>query len=313
MNPLHKILHRPKGRILATVCLLLFLLAAIGLYQECLSPMKEGIRLSGVEVGGMTPIKARQALETALEESLLQKELAVHLPEETLFLSPEDCGFRIQTGKAIRAARKEDANADISLLPYLKAEETGIIHKLEAYAARYDTQLQQPSWQLEGESPQLSTEVFSPDAPGQVLVVTKGIPSVHLDCKAVLSEILQTAAQAVSLCQNGQYQVTPEVLPEEVPADVDADTIAEEYCRAAVNDTVDRETYQLIYGAYGTQLDRQALAEMIMAKPSGCRSSICRRRFWGRMPTSWMFWVSAKPDTPMMQTEITICRCSVMH
>ena len=269
MNPFHKILHTPKGRILAAVCLLFLLLAAIGLYQGCLSPLKEGIRLGGVEVGGMTPIKAQQALETALEESLLQQELAVHLPEETIILSPKDCGFRIQTGKAIRAALKESENADIDLRPYLKAEENHIISKLEAYAAQHDTQLQQPTWQLEGEAPQLSTERFSPDAPGQILAVTKGIPSLHLDCEAVLAEILQTAAQAVSLCKSGQYQVTPEVLPEEVPVEVDANAIAEEYYCAAVSDTVDRETYELVYGAYGTQVDRQALAEMLQQADYG--------------------------------------------
>ena len=269
MNPLNPFFHTKKQRILISVSLIILVLAAVCLYQGCLSPLKDGICLGGVEIGGMTPVQARKTLEAALEETLIRQELTVTLPEETLILSPEDCGFQIRTGKAILTARHCNADTEISLLPYLKAEESTILGKLEAYAAKYDTQLKEPSWQLEGEDPSLATNLFSPDMPGQVLAVTKGTPSVHLDCDAVLTEILQTAAQAISLCEKGQYQLAPEILPEAVPAALDAATIAEAYYREAVSDVVDRETFELVPGSYGTQVDVQTLSQQIQQADYG--------------------------------------------
>ena len=67
---------------------------------------------------------------------------------------------------------------------------TAIRSKLEQYAAKYDTELTQPSWALEGEAQDLSTEFFDPEKPVQTLAVTLGTPAIHLDVEAVLEEIL---------------------------------------------------------------------------------------------------------------------------
>ena len=255
-------LRTPRRRILAAVSLILFLLAAVCLYRGWLMPLEDGICLGGLEVGGLTPAKAHQKLDAALEETLLTQNLSVQLPEEVLTLTPEEAGFQIRTGKAIRAARYAEAHSEISLLPFLNAEETAILSKLEAYAAQYDTELTQPVWQLEGAAPDLSTAVFSPDASGQTLAITKGIPAMHLDCGAVLTEILRTAGEAVTLCQIGQYTAAPEVLPEELPVIVNAAVIAKELRREPVNDAPDLENYGLIHGSYGTRIDAKQVFEL---------------------------------------------------
>lgn len=255
-------LHAPKHRILV-VSVIVILLILVCLYRTCLSPLKEDISIGGVAVGGMSPVKARRDLEIKLEETLLTQALPVHLPEETMILSPDDCGFRISLGKALLAARHADAHTVISLLPYLHADEEFILGKLQAYAEQFDTELIQPLWQLVGDAQSLSTEDFVSDAPGQTLVLTKGIPELHLDCNAVLSEILRTASDAVTLCAQDAYSLTPEVIPEELPNHLNAAAIAKEYRCEPVNDTVDRETYALVHGTYGTQINAPLLSEKI--------------------------------------------------
>ena len=127
-----------KHRIIIGISLFLILLISFCLYQAFLFPLKAGITVGGLEVGGLSPAKARQKLEAALEKTLLKQELAVHLPEETLLFSPEDCDFRISITKTILAARHAEAGSEVSLLPYLEANEETILKKLEAYAAQYE-------------------------------------------------------------------------------------------------------------------------------------------------------------------------------
>jgi hypothetical protein len=122
---------------------------------------------------------------------------------------------------------------------------------------------------LEGEAPQLSTDVFSPDSPGQTLVVTLGVPELHLDCEAILTEILQTASHAVSLCREGQYGLTPEVTPAASPQPVDAAAIAAACSTQPVNDSVDLETYAFLPGSYGTLVEEPLLAEMLRKAQPG--------------------------------------------
>ena len=106
-------------RLLAAALLVLIVLTAVCLYRGWISPLGEGIRVGGVEVGGMTPYKARKVLDDALGETLLTQDLPVQLPEETLILSPDESGFQVHTGKALWAARHAESNSEISLVPYL--------------------------------------------------------------------------------------------------------------------------------------------------------------------------------------------------
>ena len=269
MNTSTDKLHSRKHRIWWISAALLLLLTAFCLYRGCLSPLEEGISIGGVEVGGLTPVKARQTLTAALEDTLLTQELSVWLPEETLRLSPEDCGFRVRVTKALLDARHAPAGSEFHLLAYLKADEDTILSRLKAYAAQYDTSLAQPVWQLEGEARELSTEFFDPAASGQTLVVTMGIPEQHLDCAAVLGEILFAASDAVTLCAEGQYQVVPEIQPDELPRTPEAAAIAGEFCSDPVSDTVDRENYSFVHGTYGTQVDADALSDQILQAAYG--------------------------------------------
>ena len=256
-----------KLRIFLTVlaaCLVLF--GAICIYRTFFCPLAENITIGGLDVGGMAPNEARRLINQELEESLYRQSLTVQLPEEYLSFSPETYDLQINTGKLLFDALhlSPDASGELSLSPYLSADEDAIRRKLEDYAARYDTELRQPSWQLEGEAPNLSTEAFDPNMPGQTLVVTVGTPSVHLDINGILEEMMLAFSDAITLCRENRYQITPENSPEAIPGTPDAAAIARELEAAPVNDTVDRNSLSLVHGSYGTAVDKDLLAEKIL-------------------------------------------------
>lgn len=269
MKPIAVLLHSRKFRLTLVISGILFLLAAVCLVQACLRPLSEGITLGGVEIGGMTPVQARKALTTALEESLYSQNLIVQLPEETLTFSPEESGVKVSIGKAIFSARHSAPSANLNLESWLKLDSAAIRGKLEKYAAQYDTVLTQPTVTLEGTAPDLSTEHFQSEQKGQILVLTLGTPELHLDVEAVLSEILHAFSEAVILCEKETYRLEPEVLPDALPQAPDIAGICEAYTCAPVNDSLDRDTFDVIYGTYGTAVPENALTEQLLEAESG--------------------------------------------
>ena len=253
---------RKIGIILA-VCLSLLLFFCI--YRAFFFPLADNLNIGGLDVGRMTPAEAQRMLNQELKETLALQPLVVQLPEETLEIAPKSCGLKVNTGKLLLDAvhGKSDSAGTLSLRPYLSVDETAIRSKLETYAAKYDTELTQPSWVLEGEAPDLSTEFFDPEKPGQTLAVTLGTPSVHLNVEEVLEEILLAFSEAITLCRENDYRIVPENPMEAIPQSADAAAIARELESAPVNDRVDRDSLSLIYGSYGTTVDETLLADEI--------------------------------------------------
>ena len=241
--------------------------------------MLEGVTVGGLDLGGMTKSEAGKALTSALEESLSSCPLTLHLPQEDLTLTPAVSNPRVAVRKAVKDAYSYGRNEmtfqmTFSLLPYLEVNEAAIREQLDIYASRWDTQLAQPTWELIGTQPALSTDAYDPQAPGQTLVLTKGVPSLHLDTDGIYAEILAAYDQAITLCAAGDFSVTPEVSPEEVPQELDTDAIYAEIAVAPVDDSLDMVTYGFVNGTYGYAFDSKAAAHLLADAPYGASVSV---------------------------------------
>lgn len=229
--------------------------------------MAQGVTIGGLDVGGMTKREARSALKDALEKSLYTESLSVCLPGESLTLSPEETKVRVSVSRAVRAAYsfgRDDSrkSPEIPLLPFLKLEEDTVRSLLQAAARRINTDLTQPSWELTGTRPDLSTGAFDPEATGQTLRLTLGIPTVRLDVDQVYGEILAGYNAAIALCSAGDFSVTPEVLPKELPEEPDVEAIWKEIAAAPVDDSLDLNAYQFVHGSYGYGFDPEQVGSL---------------------------------------------------
>ena len=249
-------LRRKRLLLLGAVCLSI-LLTAIALYL-CL-PMPQGAALDGVSLSGLPYWKARAEANT-----LYPQTLRVSLPEEELTFTPGDCGVKIDFGGALRAARKRDG--DISLRPYLRANEAAIRARLTEYAAKYDTTYRETEWHLEGTPPALQTDRFDPTAPGQRLVVGMGLPEAHLNVDGVLDAILDSFSHPVS--RNGDL-IASVVKPERIPQMPDAESLYKEVYIEPVNDSPDFTTGGVKPGTYGQSVDLEALKAALAAAEYG--------------------------------------------
>lgn len=244
-------------------CILILTLGFL-IWRAFFCPMAEGVSIGGVELSGLSAVEARKTLSAALDQTLYAQPLTVGLPEGAIVLPPEEVS--VNTAKAVRDAlhlSSEDADRSLSLLPYLTVNEEAIRQQLSAYAQSYDTTLTQPTWVLEGDAPALGTDVFDKNAPLQTLVVTVGIPELHLDINEAYGNILAAYNNAISLIRENAFTVTPEVQPETLPDTVDADALFGEFSVEAVNDSLNRETFAFIHGAYGLTFDKSALEKAL--------------------------------------------------
>ena len=260
------------GRIL---CILLVMILAAGAAVGALFALDpndcrifDGVTVGGVDLGGMTRREARDALSAALEESLYSQPLTVQLPEEVLSIAPGVSGVTVDVAEAVRAAyaygRKDEATeSQLPLLPWMQWKEDSIRTLLTAYADRWNTELQQPSWRLEGDQPSLSTETCTQDAPTQTLVLTRGVPALHLDVDGIYAMIESAYDQAVFLCAGDAFTVVPEVIPEALPEELDLAAIAGEVSIASVDDSLDMQTYGFVHGSYGYGFDPDAAAALL--------------------------------------------------
>ena len=243
--PIHPMLlkiRRKKAFTIGAACLLIVL---IGIAVYLCLPMPAGAAVDGLDLSGLPYWKAR-----SVAKQLYPQPLRVSLPMEQLAFVPQDCGVKIHTGGAVRAIRMQGGN--ISLRPYLKADEDAIRAKLANYAAKYDTTFHEAEWRLVGIAPELATDRFDPEAEGQTLVVTVGQPESHLDVENAVEQILEAFSHPA--IRNGDL-IELTVTPERIPEMPDWEALAAQVYLEPVNDAPDMENGGILPGRYGQSID----------------------------------------------------------
>ena len=235
----------------------------------------DGVAIDGVDLSGMTRWQARKVLKDAARETLLSQPLTVTLPKEALILDPKELKLRLDVSQAVKDAysigRGDTGSAAVNsgLSVYLSCDETLLFDKLMAYAARYDTELLQPEYRMEGMLPDLTENGFDADASCPALMLTLGTPECHLDTGTAKMRIMELYGQGISACNSGSYVLILEDEPEQLPENPDVDALYEQYAREAENAVPDLKTYEIIPASYGLVFDREEAQAAIGAAAYG--------------------------------------------
>lgn len=234
------------------------------------------VLIAGVNVGGMTKNEAISAVNQATVQNYAKEYMVIDLDGTTLRLAPGDVNAKLDVKGVVNAAydygrtgtkaEQQKAYQDsftgnhiIALLPYLELNKTYIQDVLNTYAEEAGSALTQASYKLEGDKPELVTDLFDENAPCQTLVITMGTPGTSFDVEAVYNQILD----AYSL---NEFLVTvDDVSPVSEPDPVDLEAIYDEVCIEPVDATVDMQNYKTIPGAYGYGFDL-AVAQRLVEK-----------------------------------------------
>ena len=238
--------------------------------------------VAGIDIGGMTQDEATNALRVSLSSSYSTQELVVNLPGDSLKLSPDQTGARLDVEAVVKKAyaygrdgtdaenartRKEAQTKHhaIALLPYLSLDLPYIYSAVEAFCDSYSIEMTPPTVRLEGTRPEYPLKPedwneeengpFEPDFDSiihQNLVVTLGTPNFILEPGALYDYILD----AYSL---HNMTVSYEAPALTAPEKVDLEKVFEQFCIAPQDAELDNKTFEVpeIYG-YGFDMETVA-------------------------------------------------------
>ena len=214
-----------------------------------------------VNLGGMTQEQAAKALEEQAQ-TLYGQPLVIRLQDRDLVLTPENTKVRLDAQALAEAAcqygrdgnmfdraraRSEAAlgSHTVEAAEYLTLDQGYIEDAVNQLGADLESTLTQPSVQVEGQRPDLSSYEEEASEPGQspiipehgqTLVLRSGAPGRHLDTKALRDRVLN----AYSLGDLTPIVVTyDEVLPEKLGLQ----EIFQQHCLTPVDAVLDETTY----------------------------------------------------------------------
>lgn len=275
-------------KIALTIVCVLVLAAVIGVIVS-LTPRESdpydgkilnNVMLADVLVGGMTKEEAAAALTANLGSAYTHQTMTVDLGEQVVYLTPGDTGAKLNVQAAVEAAyaygrtgtdaeRQQAYQASLSgncilaVLPYLELNEEKIHSVFQEIEAQVSSALTQPSYRLEGDAKDLSTETFNPAASGQTLVITLGTPQVDFDADAVYAQVID----AYSL---GQFHVQAQgPVKTQSPDSLDLDAIYREFFLEAKAPTLDMTDFGTIPGSYGREFDLGEAKLLLAAAKDG--------------------------------------------
>ncbi len=238
------------------------------------------VTVVGVNVGGLTPEQAAQAVHRVTDMTYAHEDMVIRLPDGELRLSPKDTGAAIDVDALVQAAYdygRTGTDAEnklaytqslvsahsISALPYLQLDRSYIRQALEDYFSAFATAYTESSYFLEGEKPVLDGEDFDENAPCQTLVLCTGTPGRFVDTEKIFNDILDAYSFNIFLVEADYSEGDQE------PKKLDLDAIFEQLHSDPVNAKMDLDSFEVEPEIYGYTFDLEKAKSMLELIPYG--------------------------------------------
>jgi vancomycin resistance protein YoaR len=247
--------------ILIAVALILVLAIGITLSVILAKPEDDGrihnkVYAAGVDLSGMTPEQAKQALHDATDNTYSKLGMSISILEETVTLSPADTGAKLDVDAVVEAAynygRTENqplgSGYYVPVTQYLNLNKAYIDQALAALGEKYSTTLTQPTITVTGERPSLKQDIYDTSVIHQTLSIYMGTAEYGLNTKDLYDQIMEAY-------NSNLFQVAAQCSKLE-PETVDVDAIYRQYCSDPVDAQIDNQfnTTPEVYG-YGFDLE----------------------------------------------------------
>lgn len=201
------------GICIAAALVIIGLIAGIVIYQQLEKlPILQNVKVAGVNVGGMTVDQAEEAVIKAIGEDYATKDLTIQIFDETLTIPAQLSGGALNVKKAVRAARNygqvglpgtvnqqkliaSTTGYDVNLESCMDIDKGAITDLLEPYNEKYNTELKQHSWTVEGTTPTLDD--LSSGKLDLKLIVTMGSSEYKFNIKEIYNQIIDAYSKRI--------------------------------------------------------------------------------------------------------------------
>lgn len=242
--------------------------AGVGTYAYCAPALKydtiyPNVYVAGVNVGGMSKLDAKAAVEKAIDTTYSTESLLVELPDRTLEFSPDlvhvtlntepaiDQAWRygrsgsiLEKAKALREAQKTDYHIDLT--SDMNLDDSAIAAKVNAVASSLDSKPVQTSMDL--------------DTDNNLLTIHMGVSGKTLDAEALTETIKQRYLDGDFSKLVYSYQTT-------APNAVDLQEVYDKVGKSAKDAYFDENTGEIVKEVDGYGFDVAAAQQRVaMAK-----------------------------------------------
>ncbi len=269
--------------LVVSLCVLLVLVACIFTFVHLFlrAPKDDGkilenVTVGGINIGGMTPEDAKNAIMLSLEPGITSEDMVVRLDNDTLTLSAEETRISLDVDELVEAAynygrtgsryqnnlirmQAKKRSYTIALLPYLTMDLDYIRSSVEDFCAGYNISMVDPTVELNGTRPTYQPPAEDGTGPvvvHQTLTVTMGTPESVLDPQSLYYRVLD----AYSLYTMDIFYDPPVVKEPEKP---NAQEIFDRYCTYPQDATIDNKTFAVTPEVYGYGFNVEALQRLI--------------------------------------------------
>ncbi len=185
----------------AVLLLVVLLILGFSLFR---SPDDDGkirsnVLAAGIDLGGMTPDEAKQALHAATDNTYSKLNMTIHILNTEVILAPGDTQAKLDVDAVVDAAYKygrEDSAANdnstytISILPYLNLNTDYIQGMVSDLGTKYGTLRTPTTITVEGERPAITSGKQDTSVAYQVLDIQKGTAEYQLKPDVLYDQIL---------------------------------------------------------------------------------------------------------------------------
>ena len=233
----------------------------------------KGVNAAGVDLSGMTPEQAKQALHAYTDPTYTQLNMVVSVLDTTVTLSPADTGAKLDVDAVVEEAynygrtgskldqelaqlQAQNSGYTISILPYLNLDTEYIQSVVDNLGVQYSTTLKESTYSLEGTRPSMTQEYYDTVQVYQTLTIQMGTPEYGLNTDALLEQILD--AYEINLFEvTAQCTIT-------TPAALDFDQIMiDAGCVDPINAEFNVDTYEVTPEVYGYGFTMEQLRDAV--------------------------------------------------
>ena len=216
-----------------------------------------GVKVAGVDVGGLTKSQAIDAVNTAVGDSYSSTALAVTVLDQTMEIAPSVSCVDFDTAGAIEEAFhygvEENPAKTVDILPYLSLNTEKIREKISDFAVFFPTAGSEGGYEILKETVDGTEMAF--------LSVTVGTDFYTFN-QDDLYEIVMKA-------YNNHHFETVYHCEKMNTTDIDLDAVYEETCVEPIDATWDTQTHKIIESAVGYRFDLEAAKQALAAANPG--------------------------------------------
>ncbi len=240
----------------------------------------KGVMAAGVDLGGMTPEEAMDALAEATSDTYTRLGMTVTVLDTQITLTPQKTGAALDIAAVAEAAynygrtgsRAEQAQArnnalvnsvNIPITSYLNLDTDYIRTEIDKLGSQFSSTLTQPTLTLTGIKPETNVSKPNTNKVHQTLSIYVGTAEYGLDTQKLYEQVLEyyniNIFQVVGTCT----VVAPDSIEEDLLA------YYQQLCVEPVDAQIDPVTYEVTPEVYGYGFNLDAVKEKLAKAPYG--------------------------------------------